>query len=116
MKIWSFLFINGTACLISGGWANGNATYETNTVLRYSSNINEDPMEVAPMVHARDNHACTIFNSPQHYGRPVLIVAGSDIASGSGIDTAEILDFTKEGSSWQESKLIFALLLILLFL
>ena len=75
MKIWPFLFTNGTACLISGGVTNG---YETNTVLGYSSNINEDPMEVAPMVHERYDHACTIFKSPQHGGRPVVIVAWQD--------------------------------------
>ena len=35
----------------------------------------------------------------------MAIVAGSH--GGSGENTAEILDFTQEGSSWQESKLIF---------
>ena len=103
MKIWPFLFPNGTACLISGGSTNNGGT---NTVLKYkTSNINENPIQVASMVHARYYHACTIFNSPAHNGRPVAIVAGSN--GGSEENTAEILDFTQEGSSWQESKLTF---------
>ena len=64
------------------------------------------------MKRANYDHACTIFKSQLHDGRPVAIVAG-----GYGSPkTAEILDFTEDGSTWQESKLIFALLLILLFL
>ena len=102
MKIWPFSFTNGTACLISGGRTNDD--WNTKTVLKFkSSNINDYPMEMEPMVHARSSHACTIFNSPVHNGRPVVIVAGSY----SSPKTAEILDFTQEGSSWQESKLIF---------
>ena len=101
MKIWTFQFTNGTAFLISGGYTNDY----TRTVLKYkSSNINENPMEME-MVHARYQHACTIFNSPAHNGRPVAIVAGGRPLSAT--KTAEILDFTQEGSTWQESKLIF---------
>ena len=103
MQIWPFSFTNGTACLISGGITND---FPTKSVLKFkTSNINENPMEMEPMVHARQQHACTIFNSPAHNGRPVAIVAGS--TAGSGGKTAEILDFTQQGSSWQESKLIF---------
>ena len=103
MKIWPFLFTNGTACLISGGITND----WTNTVLKYkTSNINETPIQIASMVHARGQHACTIFNSPAHNGRPVVIVAGGR-GNLFAWGTSEILDFTQEGSSWQESKLIF---------
>ena len=55
------------------------------------------------MKHARSSHACTVFRSPAHEGRPVIIVAGG---YGDGEDTSEIWDFTNEGSSWQESKQI----------
>ena len=102
MNIWPF-FTNGTACLISGGKTNNGYT---NTVLKYTtSNINENPNQIASIVHWRWNHACTIFNSPAHNGRPVVIVAGGQPSS--AYKTAEILDFTQEGSTWQESKLIF---------
>ena len=57
------------------------------------------------MVHSRIYHACTTFSSVLHDGRPIIIVAGSWYGSGS--KTAEILDFTKEGASWQKSNLIF---------
>ena len=59
------------------------------------------------MVHSRIYHACTTFSSALHDGRPIIIVAGSWYGSGS--KTAEILDFTKEGTSWQKSNLILIL-------
>ena len=59
------------------------------------------------MVHSRHVHACTTFSSVLHDGRQVIIVAGSWYGSGS--KTAEILDFTKEGASWQKSNLILIL-------
>ena len=65
------------------------------------------------MLHKRSNHACTIFKSGLHDWRPVIIVAGS--FGGSGLNSAEILDFTKEGATWQESNDIFTLLYIFVF-
>ena len=59
------------------------------------------------MVYSRYHSACTTFSSALHDGRQVIIVAGS--WSGSGVKTAEILDFTKEGASWQKSNLILIL-------
>ena len=56
------------------------------------------------MAHGRKNHACTIFKSPAHDGRPIAIAAGS--SDGSGSNTAEIWDYTIERSIWEESKLI----------
>ena len=66
-----------------------------------------EPEEMKPMVHKRRSHACTIFNSALHGGRPIMIVAGSN--SGSGEKTSEIWDFTKADTSWQESNVIFFL-------
>ena len=66
------------------------------------------------MQHERGDFGCTIFMSMLHDGRPVIIVAGS--WSGSGSNTAEIFDFTKEGATWQESNDIFTLLYIFVFL
>ena len=42
-----------------------------------------------------------------HDGRPVIIAAGS--FSETGYNTAEIMDFTKEGATWQESNDILTL-------
>ena len=56
------------------------------------------------MVNERSGHACTIFNSPIHDLRPVVIAAGSNY--GSGKNTTEIWDYTQDGTKWEESKLI----------
>ena len=37
MKIWPFLFTNGTACLISGGWTNTPYNGYTKSVLKFKS-------------------------------------------------------------------------------
>ena len=97
--------------MISGGRLESGRT--TSSVLLYeTNNINNGHVDVASMNHARYSHACTIFKSPLHDERPVAIVAGGRASP----KTAEILDFSQDGSAWQESKLIFALLLILLLL
>ena len=97
--------------MISGGWlASGRAT--SSVLLYETNNINNGHVDVASMTYERKGHACTIFKSPLHDGRPVAIVAG-----GRGSPkTAEILDFTEDGSTWKKSKLIFVLLSILLLL
>ena len=77
--------------------------YYDATVLKFdSNNINNAPMEVEKLRYARHSHACTIFNSALHDGRPLAIVAGGDGA----LNKAEIWDFTKEGTSWQQSNII----------
>ena len=79
---------------------------KTATVLRFDSNdLSSIPFEVESMVHPRYSHACTMFRSLAHEGRHVVIVAGGY----GGLDKAEIWDFSQEGTSWQESKLILIL-------
>ena len=91
---------------IIGGYTNGR----TASVLKFdSSNLNSNPVEVESMVHKRYYHACTTFNSGLHNSRTVMIVAGGE--DGSGINSAEIWDFTQEGTSWEKSNLIFAFIL-----
>ena len=65
------------------------------------SNIHKGHTNVASLKYSRQNHACTIFGSSAHNGRPVAIVAGSD--KGSGSNTAEVWDFTIVESLWEES-------------
>ena len=74
-----------------------------------SSNLESNPEEMESMLYARDRHACSLIKSSLHEGRPILLAAGS--FDGLGAYTAESLDFTKKGSSWQESNLIFASIL-----
>ena len=79
----------------------------TSSVLKYQpNNVHNGHISMPDMVHSRHSHACSIFRSPAHNGRPVAIAAGS--YGGSGMNTAEVLDYTITGSSWQSSKLIFA--------
>ena len=73
-----------------------------------SNNLNNPPYEMPSMVYERFGAACTVFNSSLHGGRPVLIVVGS--RRGPSVSkTAEILDYTVLGASWQESNFIFLL-------
>ena len=73
-------------------------------------NLHTRHYEMPSMVYERSGAACTVYNSSLHGGRPVLIVVGSHWFSPSGYSvskTAEILDYTVEGASWQESNFIF---------
>ena len=80
----------------------------TDTVLKYdSSNLNNDPLQMESMLYVRGNHACTIYNSALHDGRAIAIIAGGDSSK------AEIWDFTKDGTSWQQSNIIFASIIFL---
>ena len=90
----------GIACFISGGYI----SYWTDSVLVYDAdNLYGSPIETS-MVNARGSHACTIFQSELHGGRPVAIVAGG--LPESVYTKAEIWDYTQEGTSWVESKII----------
>ena len=89
--------------MITGGALDSG---DTASVLRFDSNdLNSNPIEVESMVYPRSSHACTIFRSLAHEGRQVVIVAGGY----GGPDKAEIWNFSQEGTSWQESKLILIL-------
>ena len=77
----------------------------TATVLKFDSDdLNKAPVQVESMLNERSSHACTIFNSALHDGRPLAIVAGGYDAT--PLNKAEIWDFTKEGTSWQQSNII----------
>ena len=94
--------------LILGGSIAGRGTIgrTTATVLKFiSSNIKNKPVEMESMLYPRKYHACTIFKSALHDNRPIIIVAGSYdyFCDRCESNTAEVLDFTQEGTSWQES-------------
>ena len=48
------------------------------------------------LIHGRRSAACTLFNSPLHGNRPVVLSVGRS-------NKAEILDYTTE-NEWEESK------------
>ena len=87
--------------LIGGVLASGR----TATVLKFNSNsLNNYPVQVQSMVYERSSVACSVFKSLLHDGRSIAIVAGG---SGSGSNKAEVLDFTQDDASWQESNVNF---------
>ena len=62
--------------------------------------ITETFTDGATMNYNRENAACTIFKSPNHGNRPVVFVGG-----GKEQKTAEILDYSQSGATWEEGKL-----------
>ena len=58
--------------------------------------------EMPPLTTERSEHACAVFQSPQHEGRYVALAAG-----GGGEATAEILDYSQPNAKWIPSKITF---------
>ena len=54
------------------------------------------------LLYERYHHACALFLSEKHGGRPVVLSAG-----GNEQTTSEILDYTVSNAKWEQSKLIF---------
>ena len=50
------------------------------------------------LLYERDYAGCTVFKSPLHDNRPIVLAAG-----GRNQATAEVLDYTKT-NAWEESK------------
>ena len=55
------------------------------------------------LLYGRFEHACALFSSAKHGGRPVVMSAGGRQV------TTEILDYTASNARWEQSKLIFSL-------
>ena len=94
----------GNHVMIIGGVT---PTGTTNSVLAYDSQNRFSLKDGPSMMNARAFFACSTMVSPAHQGRTVAVVAGSfygDPDGDDGRDTAEILDFTVPGSSWELSK------------
>ena len=53
------------------------------------------------LIYDRSHAGCTLFLSPLHNNRPVVLIAG-----GYDQSTAEVFDYTN-GNTWEESKYIF---------
>ena len=69
------------------------------SVIIFDSSNDFSHEEGASMIYKRFDHACSTMVSAAHGGRTVAVVAGGD-----GQDTAEILDYTIPGSTWQLSE------------
>ena len=71
------------------------------SVIIFDSSNDFSHEEGPSMVKERRMHTCSTMVSPAHGGRTVAVVAGG---WGDGPDTAEILDYTMSGSTWQLSE------------
>lgn len=61
------------------------------------------------LVTKRKDQGCAVFNSPQHNGRPVVVVGGQGTVggpggTGRGINDVEAWDFTISGTSFERCK------------
>ena len=52
------------------------------------------------LLYQRYYAGCTLFMSPMHQNRPVVLAVG-----GHGQSNAEVLDYTITNAAWEESKL-----------
>ena len=71
-----------------------------NDVLIYRSSDNSFESG-PPLLFGRRFPACTLFRSPLHEGRQVVLVVGG---KSDGEVSAEVLDFTNTSSKWMQSK------------
>ena len=84
--------------LVTGGYTGSHQSSITNGVIIFDTNNSFSYIEGPNMIEVRSNHACSIILSPAHEGRPLAIMAGKT--------TAEVLDFSIQGSKWQPSEYI----------
>ena len=84
--------------LVTGGYTGSHQSSITNGVIIFDTSNSFSYIEGPNMIEVRSNHACSIILSPAHEGRPLAIMAGKT--------TAEVLDFSIQGSKWQPSEYI----------
>ena len=74
----------------------------SNLKLTWIVNLTDSSIVAGPsLLFDRQYSACTLFNSPMHENRPVVLVAGG---GGNSSRTVEILDYTDSMAVWTESK------------
>ena len=91
------MLVFGNQVLVIGGFTGAG---QSNSTLIFDTRDGFSHKVGPSMNDERVNHACSTMVSPAHQGRTVAVVAGSFYG---GQDSAEILDFTLPGSSWQLS-------------
>ena len=66
------------------------------------------------LLHRRFAHACTLFYSPMHANRPVVLIAGGiDYADGlTPIRSSELLDYTQHNATWVKGNFLYNFLAI----
>merc|ERR1719225_2234673 len=87
---------DGEKIFIIGGYDGANTK---TSVWQFDASNDFSQTDAKSMNHEREFHACGIFQSPAHSGRPVIVAAGS--LYGDGMDSSEFWDYTQTGSKWQ---------------
>ena len=93
------LIQDGEKIFLIGGW---DGSTRQSSVWQFDASNDYSQTVEKSMNHARNHHACGIFHSAAHSGRPVMVAAGS--WSGDGQYSSEFWDYTQPGSKWQLSK------------
>ena len=98
------LLENSGKVISIGGYDPTNHTSYTSTVWMFDAH-NNFSLTVGPsMKHTRNHHACGIFQSSAHSGRPLVVAAGGRGTEEGTPSTSEFWDFTVPGSKWKISK------------
>ena len=61
------------------------------------------------LLHKRYGHACTLFYSPMHANRPVILIAGGSAyhrGRGYHLGISELLDYTQNNATWVKGKFL----------
>ena len=88
--------LNNGMVMILGGYQSSNRK----SVIIF--NPEDNTFTTGPtLLYGRYSHGCTLFTSPLHGNRNVVLVIGG------GQNTAEILDYTDDNAAWEESKHIY---------
>ena len=84
--------------LVTGGYPSWSVGKK---VLEYDPATNSY-VEMPTLTTSRFQHACAVFQSPQHEGRYVAMAAGGRFEA-----TAQILDYSQPNAKWTPSKITF---------
>ena len=80
--------------MIIGGWPNHRSVLTFNP---QDNSFTQGPN----LLYDRYGHGCTLYNSPMHGNRPVVLAVSG--VAWRNADTAEVLDYTNT-NVWEESK------------
>ena len=94
--------MDGKVMLIGGytkekGWQKWQLPREDDRVLIYDPQKNTFKQS-SKLNYRRFLHACAVFHSPKHGGRPIVMAAG-----GVADQSAEVLDYTRDSAKWEDS-------------
>ena len=92
---------NGSVMMMGVKFGNNQGARRTKNDATFLFNSNtKELIQFHDMLKERYIAGCALFNSPKHGDRSVVAIGGGE----SGKSTIEILDYTKDGSTWEISE------------